>query len=390
VEVSLSPLETADGTVVTSTIRDISLRKAAEQTMKVQAELLNAAQEAIWVADSNHRITYWNKGAERLYGWRREEVLGKSPHQLLQTEFPVPLEEIERHLQEGGWHGELSHTTRDGRKVVVASSWTTLKDAPHQVGWLQISTDITLRKQAEEATRRLGGRLLILQDAERRRFARELHDSLGQYLTSLKINLDLLLGDTVPRAGQAEIAKECLDMLDKCLAETRTMSYLLHPPLLDETGFASAARWYVEGFAQRSGISAKLNFPSDLPRLPRDVETALFRVLQECLTNVHRHSGSGAVDITLTIDSARVTLRVTDYGRGIPRERLEQFRRVGVDVGVGLGGMRERAHDLGGSLEVESNGEQGTIVTLTVPLPQTVRSAGDDASGGRGQSVSGA
>ena len=151
-----------------------------------------------------------------------------------------------------------------------------------------LNAELKAREQAEASLRTLSVRLLELQDQERRKFSRELHDSLGQYLVGAKMNL-AMLGKSLP--DNALIA-ECLKLLDQAMTETRTISHLLHPPLLDETGFASAARWYVEGFAKRSGIQTSLDMPEDLGRLPSSLELALFRVLQESLTNVHRHSKS--------------------------------------------------------------------------------------------------
>jgi signal transduction histidine kinase len=211
------------------------------------------------------------------------------------------------------------------------------------------------------ALRRLTIKLLQSQDDERRRFARNLHDSIGQHLTVLKMNLDRMSG-----FGQNDLLSECLQTVDECLKETRTISYLLHPPLLDEAGFESAARWYVEGFAERGGLEAKLNFPEKMDRLPRSVELALFRILQESLTNVHRHSGSPTVEIDVEVEAGMVTLAVRDAGRGIPEEVLERFRETGT-AGIGLAGMRERVADMGGELRVESN-KKGTVMMAAIPL----------------------
>ena len=182
------------------------------------------------------------------------------------------------------------------------------------VAWLEINTDVTSQKRAEQAARRLSARILTLQDEERRKMARGLHDSLGQYLVGLKMNLDRLF---TADGNKEELASECCEIVDKCMTETRTISHLLHPPLLDEAGLVSATRWYVDGFAQRSGIEVNIELPSKLDRLPRDVETALFRALQEGLTNVHRHSGASAVDIRRRLETDRVHLEITDNGRGI-------------------------------------------------------------------------
>jgi signal transduction histidine kinase len=211
------------------------------------------------------------------------------------------------------------------------------------------------------ALRQLTIRLLQSQDDERRRFARNLHDSIGQHLTVLKMNLDQMSG-----FGRPDLLAECLQTVAECLKETRTISYLLHPPLLDEAGFASAARWYVEGFAERGGIEARLNFPENMKRLPRPVELALFRILQESLTNVHRHSGSPTVEIEVEADAEMVTLAVRDAGRGISEETLERFQETGTG-GIGLAGMRERVTDMGGDLRIQSN-NKGTLLKATIPL----------------------
>ncbi len=214
------------------------------------------------------------------------------------------------------------------------------------------------------ALRRLSAQLLKVQDEERRRIARELHDSLGQYLAAIKINLNLA---SVGKADSKARLGEVQQLIDRAIAETRTLSHLLHPPSLDLAGFASAAAWYVEGFGKRSGIKASLKLPEKLKRLPVSVETALFRIMQEALTNVHRYSGSRAVEITLTTDQAIATLTVTDFGKGIPENVLEGLTHSGANVGVGLAGIRERVKELGGVFEVKS-GKAGTTLKASIPL----------------------
>ncbi len=214
--------------------------------------------------------------------------------------------------------------------------------------------------------RRLSLRLLQAQDDERRRIARELHDGIGQYLASLKMNLDQLQHcDSAER--RSELFSECLQTVERCTAEARTISYLLHPPLLDEVGFASAAQWYVEGFAQRSGIRTKLDLPPGLNCLAALVELTLFRILQESLTNVLRHSGSSAVEIQLKLNAQNVTLAVTDFGKGMPAELFGKFCGKGANAGVGLAGMQERLADLDGRLDIRSDAS-GTTVLATIPL----------------------
>jgi len=225
-----------------------------------------------------------------------------------------------------------------------------------------LNVELRAREQAEGSLRTLSVRLLELQDQERRKFSRELHDSLGQYLVGAKMNL-AMLGRSVP---DNVLIAECMKLLDQAMTETRTISHLLHPPLLDETGFASAARWYVEGFAKRSGVQTGLDMPENFGRLPSSLELALFRVLQESLTNVHRHSTSKKADVSVRLFEDKVVLRVRDYGKGIPAEVLDRFRRNSAHGGVGLAGMRERINELGGQVEMDSD-SHGTQVVATLP-----------------------
>ena len=219
-------------------------------------------------------------------------------------------------------------------------------------------------RDSEKSLRNLTGRLLQLQDEERRRFSRELHDSLGQYLAAAKMNLDMF-SNSQPAD---RLLSEAIQLLDQSIAETRTISHLLHPPLLDEAGFSSAAKWYLDGFAQRSGIAVKMDLPDDVDRLPKAIELGLFRVLQESLTNIHRHSGSSKAEIALKLSPDRVILEVRDFGKGIPQDLLKNFQAKGTNFGVGLAGMRERLRELGGQLDIQSRAS-GTLVSVTMPLP---------------------
>lgn len=226
----------------------------------------------------------------------------------------------------------------------------------------------SLVEQRTAALRRLSSRLLHVQDEERRRIARELHDSLGQYLTATKINLDLLAQSD----HLSERLRDAQQLLERAISDTRTLSHLLHPPLLDEAGLPSAATWYIEGFGQRSGMKTSLEMPPDLQRLPAAVETALFRILQEALTNVHRHAQSPAVDIRFSVENSTVRLTIRDYGKGIPQNVLDRFQRNGTNVGVGLAGIRERIKELGGALKIESN-TSGTLLTISIPIADAER-----------------
>jgi len=160
-------------------------------------------------------------------------------------------------------------------------------------------------------------------------------------------------------------------LMEQCISEVRTLSYLLHPPTMDAAGFVSAARWYVEGYGQRSGLNVTLDAPADLDRLPDAVELALFRVLQEALTNVHRHSGAAAAEIVVRQDAEQVVLEIKDNGRGIPAELLNHFHATGSGTGVGIAGIRERIRELGGKLTLESD-SGGTLVRVAIPLAAAV------------------
>ncbi len=218
-------------------------------------------------------------------------------------------------------------------------------------------------RESEQSLRLLTIRLLQLQDEERRKFSRELHDSLGQYLVSAKMNLDMLARNFPREALLAEAVRS----LDQAIAETRTISHLLHPPLLDEVGFVSAAKWYIDGFAQRSGIEVVFDMPAEAPHLPQQVNIVLFRILQESLTNIHRHATANKAEIRLSYFPDRVSLTVHDYGKGMPPELLRTFATKGINVGVGLAGMRERARELGGEIKISSTND-GTTLSVDIPL----------------------
>jgi PAS domain S-box-containing protein len=237
-----------------------------------------------------------------------------------------------------------------------------------------VMNDITDLKRAEERIRALTSRLIRLQDDERRHISRELHDSLGQYLTSIKINVELVKREsTVLEERHRTLLAESSETLDRCVQEVRSVSYLLHPPLLDELGLLAALRWFTAGFAERSGIGVVLNVPQEFSRLPEEMELALFRIVQESLTNVQRHSRSDAAWVTLCEYKDRAELRITDSGVGVSADIIEQIKQGRAIEGVGLRGMYERVRELGGQLEIESSG-MGTAVSAVFPL-QRARTA---------------
>jgi signal transduction histidine kinase len=233
--------------------------------------------------------------------------------------------------------------------------------------------DISERKRAEESLRALSGRLLQMQEDERRHIGRELHDSLGQYLSALKMRLESLRFDVAP-AGNAAVQElgECVDLAEHSISEVRTASYLLYPALLDEMGLQSAIPAYLDGFSKRCGIKTTFESSPNFGRANRDVELALFRVLQESLTNIHRHSGSPAAHVRIKRDVGTIRLEVRDYGKGMPRERLDEFQKGSPgQMGVGLRGMNERVRQFGGKLEVASD-LRGTTVRVTISAAESM------------------
>jgi signal transduction histidine kinase len=249
----------------------------------------------------------------------------------------------------------------------------------HNESLLRAQGDLEIRVQertadldaVNQSLRELSARLMQLQDDERRRIARELHDSVGQILAALAMNLSLVRGEVERLSTVAVALNDSENLVRDMSKEVRTISHLLHPPLLDEAGLASALRWCVDGFVQRSRIKVELDMPHDFGRLPSEMETAIFRVVQECLTNIHRHSGSPVAKIVLRQRHDEVVVEISDQGKGIPAEKLEEMASSGTP-GVGVRGMRERLRQLGGSLGMQSNGS-GTTVTVRLPAEQASR-----------------
>jgi len=230
--------------------------------------------------------------------------------------------------------------------------------------------EVSVHQKTEEKLRELSLTVLRIQDEERRRVARDLHDTVGQTLTALKITLSTLEKAVARSPQTTDFLAELNGLADQALREIRTTSYLLHPPLLDDSGFAAAAAWYVDGFNKRSPIQVRLQLPEGI-RLPGSAEIVLFRILQESLTNITKHAGSATVDVLLQVDRNVISLSVRDYGSGISAERLAKMNGSGSDVGVGIAGMRERLNELGGRLEIESS-PTGTLLRALIPLLKAV------------------
>jgi signal transduction histidine kinase len=220
-------------------------------------------------------------------------------------------------------------------------------------------------EHSNESARHLSARIMAVEDEERRRIGRALHDSLSQYLAALKMNLSLIRTQI---RNDSILFSECTDLIEQCLTETRTISHLLHPPLLDELGFGSATRLFVEGFSRRSGLTVTLDLPPESrTRLPANLEIALFRAVQEGLTNIHRYAEATLANISLKSDNSTAQLNIQDNGRGIPPVILKQIRDGTAESGVGIAGMRERLRELNGALEIHSD-HSGTMLTITAPI----------------------
>jgi len=224
------------------------------------------------------------------------------------------------------------------------------------------------RARAEVGLSALSARLLQLQDEERRRIARELHDDSGQTMAALDMQLSIIQMKTQNLDSDlAAAVADSISLVQEASRSIRTMSYLLHPPLLDESGLASPLEWFIEGFSQRSGIQVELKISPGFGRLPREMELTFFRIVQEALTNVHRHSGSPTAQVELNRSETEVTLVVRDQGKGLASPVLDTSSQGPAKVGVGIRGMRERLNQLGGKMKFLP-GEPGTILQAILPI----------------------
>ena len=385
-----------------------------ERKLRLDAEMLAAivasSDDAIISKNLDGVITTWNKGAERIFGHTPEEAIGQHitliiPHDRREEETEI-LARLRRGEQVDHFH--TVRMRKDGSTLDISATISPLRDPFGTViGASKVARDVSKQKRAEEASREseekyrklaetldsevrartkeleersrhvlrqseqlreLSWRLLRTQEAERRHIALELHDSAGQTLTVLGMSLAQLVqnaGRSAPElATEAEMIQETVQQLHR---ELRTASYLLHPPLLDETGLYSALSWYVQGLTERSGLDLSLDIPERFGRLPQDMELAVFRLVQECLTNVHRHSGSKTASIRVAREGDKVAVTVEDQGKGMTPARLAEIQSQG--SGVGIRGMRERLRQFQGTMIVESD-SSGTRILVTIPLPK--------------------
>lgn len=355
---------------------------------------------AIFMLDPEGRISTWNAGAERLNDYTAAEILGQHFSRFIPEEdirAGKPEHELEVAAKEGRIEDEGWRVRKDGSRFWANVTITAIRDDRGKlIGFAKITRDFTERMLAQEALRErnaelaneiverkaaeerlatsarslreLSFHLLRTQDEERKRIGRDLHDSLGQYLAALKMSLDSLhLSRAAQNNGLSSDIANCVRLAEDSLREMRTISYLLYPPMLEEMGLKSAIRWYIEGFSKRSQIETTFEADEDFDRLAPEVELALFRVLQEGLTNVHRHSGSNTASIRLFMLDRKAILEIQDKGKGFPPNLSVQLNADPLSsTGVGLRGMTERMRQFGGELTFSST-PHGTVITASVP-----------------------
>jgi PAS domain S-box-containing protein len=337
--------------------------------------LVDSARFGVFLLEGD-RFVDANRTAALMFGLESERAaIGLTPWALSPELQPNgrPSEELARErilaaAREGGITFEWTHKrANDGKSFPAEVDLSSLSTEGTTLA-LALVHDVTARKRAEEELRRVTGDLLRLQDEERRRIGRDLHDSTGQSLAALEIDLAQLGHEAAKLSPEGrEQLEQCVRLARQCSAEIRTASYMLHPPLLDELGLSSALRWLADGLRARSGLEIRLELPERLHGVPPEEELALFRVAQEALTNVQRHSSSPWVALRLRAEPGSLVLEIEDAGRGMPAAEAGDPESSGRFAGVGVAGMRERIRQLGGTLDVESTAA-GTLVRACIPL----------------------
>jgi PAS domain S-box-containing protein len=348
---------------------DISERKALEENLRLSerefSTLVQNSPDVIARLDRELRYIYISPSVEKITGLAAEEFTGKTPRELSLPDYDW--QGLETHCQAAITKRKTVNRAVDyrGKKY-----WTRIIPEFSSEGLVEslmtITEDVTDRIRSEQELAKLTVRLLNLQDEERRRIARELHDGSAQNLFAVSINLARLSQLNNDTEEFRQLTAECQSLCDQSLQEIRTLSYLLHPPLLDQAGLVSALHWYVEGFTKRSGIYVDV-YAQQVGRLPAEVEMAFFRIVQEALTNVRRHSSSETASIRLEKKLSEIVLEIRDQGRGLVTSNGHEGSNGLISVGVGIPGMRQRLTQLGGTLDITSS-ERGTTISAVVPL----------------------
>jgi len=388
-------------TVQLAVTRDVSARKEADEKLRRSEEelrtLANSIPQLAWMANPEGHIFWYNQGWYEYTGSTLEQMQGWGWKAVHDPEvFPLVFEKWSESIRTGTpFEMEFPLRGADGVFRWFLTRVSPFRDAQGKVTrWFGTNTNIDEQRQllrslgeardhlekrveertaelqaANESLRALSARLLKVQDDERRRLARELHDSVGQIMAALSMNIAVVQSQAHKLdASGARAILENAQLVQQASTEIRTLSHLLHPPLIEIAGLVSALRWYVDGFSERSKIKVDLEIPSDFSRLPNDTELAIFRIVQECLTNIHRHSGSSTAAIRIQQEGSRLLIQVQDNGRGIPQQKQRELMELGRG-GVGFGGIRERLRQLGGWLEIVSNGS-GTLVSACLEVTE--------------------
>lgn len=359
--------------------------QGAEHPYRVLVETIN---EGAATLDTSGTILYSNLRFAEILGVPLEKFIGTPVQSHVSSGERERLESLIEHARENTAKGEINLNDLEGRTRVVRFSLSPIKSSGLQTICV-VATELTELMEAneslksnEETLRQLSSRLLQVQDDERRHIARDLHDITGQNLAVQSIALSQILNSKTVQLDDAthQTLTECATLTRQVGEEIRTLSYLLHPPLLDELGLASAVKWYAQGFELRTGIAVEVDIASDFLRLPPESEVTLFRVVQESLTNVHRYSGSSKAYVSLRAANASVKVQVGDFGKGMPSDGLKSSHGADAPLGVGIQGMKERMRQLSGRLEITSRRNEGTLVTATLPIAKREKIAAEPLS----------
>lgn len=366
-------------------VADVTERARAVARLQQLSRAVEQSPACVMITDLAGAIQYVNPRFTHMTGYTAAEALGQNPRILSSSDTP---DEVYRQLWEtilagGEWRGEIRNRKKNGSVYWVSSSISGIRNPEGEItNFVAVQEDITGWKRAQQELQqshreiermngelwKLSGELLRSEDAERRRIARELHDGTAQLLTGILLNLSRLREGSPRPAEEDRLLVETVSLARQCSCEMRAISYALHPPLLDELGLVAAIRTFIQGFQDRTGIEVEVRIPADFGRLEDPVEIAIFRIIQESLTNVHRHSGSRWAAVSLRRDGSEIRVEIRDRGTGLPMYR--EGNGTAPRAGVGLLGMRERVRLFSGAMEIASGGS-GTTVAITLPARES-------------------